>query len=101
MPLFDYKCVSCNHEQEHFSRPNKSSSRLCPKCGSSEYKRSMSTFKVDVQSSDPKEFEKKIRKGVSEIYAQIGKESLNQDLKTAENIFGQEKVNNTFNESDD
>ena len=101
MPLFAYKCEDCSFKKEHFVYPDKTFTKPCPQCGSDKYVRRFGSFKLSIESSDPAAYEKKISKGVNEIYADIGKEGLNQDTKTMENMFGAEKVKATYHEADD
>lgn len=101
MPLFDYNCRDCKYEKEYFLYPDKPTDKICPECGSKNFKKKFGTFKMDVGSSDPKDFERKINKGVKEIYSQIGRESLDNDTKTLSNMFGSNKVESTYNGQDD
>ena len=45
--------------------------------------------------------ENKINPAVAETYSKIGKETLDQDTKTLDNLYGKEKVENTFYGADD
>jgi putative FmdB family regulatory protein len=92
MPLFDYKCSDCAHQQEHFVFAH-DDDLVCSKCTSVSYYKQLSFSKVDVEYSNPKErYDKKIKPGVKDTYAKIGREALNDDTRTAENIFGKSKV---------
>jgi putative FmdB family regulatory protein len=102
MPMFDYKCSDCKYAQEHFVRPSSGFEKTCPKCSSANYLRQFSAFKTNIEYSDNHEFtEKVINPSIDETYRQIGKEALDQDTDTLDNIFGTEKVKHTFSESDD
>lgn len=93
MPLYDYKCLACDHRQEHFVYPNANSSKRCPICQSNDYIRKVSLFKNIAEPDNDT-----IDKQVGEIYSQIGKESLEGDTKTLDNVFGEDKVNRTFSD---
>jgi hypothetical protein len=54
-----------------------------------------------VQYANTTEYvEKKLNPELKEMYAQIGKEALNEDAKTLDNIFGEQRVSDTYGESD-
>ena len=97
MPLFDYVCKECAHSQEHWVS-NRSENKLsCPKCSSDRYVKGTSRFKMDVEYADNDDFmEKKVQPLVDETYERIGREAAQEDTKTVENLFGKEKVENTF-----
>ena len=100
MPLFDFRCKDCKSVNEHFVYS--SADKLeCPECKSSNYKRLFGKFRVDVQYANTTEYvEKKLNPELKEMYAQIGKEALNEDAKTLDNIFGEQRVSDTYGESD-
>lgn len=101
MPLFDFKCRDCAFKKEHFIYIG-STNPVCPACGSSNYMKSFGRFRVDVQYANNIEYaEKKMNPEIKEMYAQIGKEALNEDSKTLDNLFGEQKVSDTYGESDD
>ena len=102
MPLFDYKCKDCGFSKEHFDAPRKEIVRSCPKCESEDYTKKLSHFALNVEYSSAKEImENKIDPAVEETFQQIGKEALDQDTKTLDNLYGSEKVRKTYYESDD
>lgn len=99
MPLFDYVCTDCEYQREHFVLPNSHLEKKCPNCASDRYIRQLSAFRVDVEYSNPQEhYNKKIVPGINETYQQIGKEALNNDTKTLDNVFGTNKVKDTLND---
>lgn len=102
MPLYDYKCDDCGHKQEHYLSPDSTKKMICPSCESKEYKRLVNSFMMNVEYTSVEEInEYKIDPSVKETQARIGREVLDQDTKTLDNIFGKEKVENTFYGTDD
>lgn len=103
MPMFNFRCEDCKFGKEHFVYSGKSlDDRICPKCGSNKYKRLFSLFRARIEYNDPAEhMEKVINPGVDEIHQQIGREALDEDAATLENVFGDSKVKNTLAETDD
>lgn len=37
MPIYEYRCQSCGHEQEHLQKVNDAPIAQCPSCGSGDY----------------------------------------------------------------
>lgn len=101
MPLFDYKCTDCEFKKEHFVFAGNESAKTCPKCKSIEYKRQVSSFKLKIEYSDAADREREMDKDLGQIFKKIGQESLGEDTKTLDNLFGTEKVQRTFHETDD
>lgn len=102
MPMFDYQCKACSHKKEHFDSPGKDYDRDCPECGSDEYYKCMGSFFLNVEYSTTEELmEKKIDPSIQEVYKKIGQETLDQDTKTLDNIYGGEKVADTYYGGDD
>jgi putative FmdB family regulatory protein len=102
MPLYNFTCEKCQHEQEHFVLRRSENKLSCPACSSDRYFRGTSKFKMDVEYTDNDEYmEKKIQPFVDDTYERIGKEAANEDTKTVENLFGKEKVEDTFYQYDD
>ncbi len=50
MPIFEYKCISCDHKFEELV-PNADASVNCPKCGSVETSKLISTFAASTGGS--------------------------------------------------
>jgi predicted patatin/cPLA2 family phospholipase len=97
MPLCTFTCLNCSNKKEHFVY--KIDAKVaCPKCSSENYKRdSVCKFKAKYEYADPEEWvEKQVNPYVNEVYEKIGREALDFDTKTAENIFGEDKVADTF-----
>ncbi|MGQ9495711.1 MAG: FmdB family zinc ribbon protein [Thermoanaerobaculaceae bacterium] len=52
MPLYEYKCEQCQHRFEVFQRLGQGADGIrCPKCGSENVKRMLSTFASAKSSS--------------------------------------------------
>lgn len=102
MPLFYFSCKNCFAREEHFIMNGKDSKIQCPTCGSSEYEKQLSKFKLNVEYADSKEWmENKVQPLVDETYERIGKEAASEDTKTLDNLFGESKVDATFAHDDD
>lgn len=97
MPLFWFKCRDCGSAKEHFVLQHSGNEIPCPGCGSQSYIKQLSRFKMNVEYADQDEFmEKRINPMVEETYEKIGKEAVQQDTKTLDDIYGKEKVEKTF-----
>ena len=97
MALFTYACEDCDHRQEHFVLQNSKKSLKCPKCDSVAYTKQPSRFGLQVEYADNDDYmENKIQPMIDETYAKIGKEASNEDTKTLDNLFGEEKVNKSL-----
>jgi putative FmdB family regulatory protein len=97
MPLFDFKCEECEHVQEHIVFKSSLKQLKCPSCSSSRYEKKLSKFRTNIEYRDNDEYmEKKIQPLIDETYEKIGKEATKEDTKTAENIFGKDKVETTY-----
>ncbi len=100
MPLFDFQCRSCKHRQEHFVYPD-SAALACPKCSSADYRKRFSSFRMNVEYANTSEYlEKKFNPEMQDLYRQIGKETINEDSKTLDNLFGEDKVRATYGDED-
>ena len=101
MPLFTFLCQECLHKQEHFVFKS-SATKTCPKCNSSKYSKESAKIKMIVEYTENDMYmEKQVDPYVNDVYERMGKEALNFDTKTAENMFGREKVEKTFHKEDD
>lgn len=101
MPLFDFKCRNCLATREHFVFVSTDKVK-CPICKSDNYHRTFGNFRVNVTYANSSEhIEKKLNPELEEMYQQIGREALNEDSKTLDNLFGEEKVKHTYGEADD
>lgn len=102
MPMYEFACSDCKFAAEHFVYPGGRLEKSCPKCDSKRYSRRHSRFKSTIEYANPDEhFERVIDPAVNEIYSQIGRETLNEDANTLENLFGTDNVKSTIVEKDD
>jgi len=102
MPMFDYACHDCKFTKEHFDAPRKEIVRTCPECKSEKYSKGLGSFSLNIEYATPKEImENKINPSIQETYKTIGKEFLDQDTKTLDNIYGKDKIEKTFYSGDD
>jgi len=102
MPLHNYSCPKCNFSKEHMLYANSSKELKCPKCNSDSYNRGVSRFRMNVEYADNSEYlENKVQPHVNEIYSKMGREALSEDTKTAEDIFGTERVEKTITKDDE
>lgn len=53
MPIYEYSCNACNESFELLTTMSKADEAICPKCGSGDVKRLMSTFASVSKSSTP------------------------------------------------
>ncbi len=53
MPIYEYKCESCNHAFEHLARTLSAPTPACPKCGKAKVNKQFSTFSASVAASAP------------------------------------------------
>lgn len=99
MPLHDFKCQDCGFKKEHFTTGD--SKLSCPKCESKNYAKLVSSFTMNVEYGNVRDIaENKIDPHVKSVHEKIGREALDQDTKTLDNLYGSEKVKDTFHGSD-
>ena len=102
MPLNNYHCHKCNHNQEHMVYAKSLNQLNCPKCGSENYIKCLSKFKTNVEYSDNDAFmENKVQPHIKEAYEKIGREATNEDTKTLENLFGTKGVEKSITKFDE
>lgn len=102
MPLFWYRCEECKAAKEHLVLAHSKNQIPCPGCGSEVYTRQLSRFRLNVEYADNDEYmEKRIDPMVQETYEKIGREAIDQDTKTLDDVYGKEKVESTFYGDDD
>lgn len=51
MPIFEYICEKCGNQFERLQRAEQPEGRGCPKCGSSDIKRQLSSFSSNAGGS--------------------------------------------------
>lgn len=102
MPLFDFLCEECQFQKEHFLATGSIRKIKCPQCNSDNYIKLLPLFSVNVEYGSVKEtVARKIDPFVKEMHEKIGREAVNSDTKTLDNLFGAERVKATFYEKDD
>ncbi len=56
---------------------------------------------MNIEYANTSEYlEKKFNPEMQDLYRQIGKETINEDSKTLDNLFGEDKVRSTYGEED-
>ncbi len=51
MPIYEYRCSACEEEFELFQRTTDNAGAICPRCGSSQVKRLMSSTSFTLRGS--------------------------------------------------
>jgi putative FmdB family regulatory protein len=101
MPSYDFVCKDCSFKKEHYVA-TADAKKNCPKCGSAAYNKKLPKVKVDVAFSSSEDFEERgIQPFREETLKKIGRETLNGDTKTLEDLYGTDRVKDTFYESND
>lgn len=101
MPLYIFECVDCKSKLEIFLNPGAPPSP-CIKCESTNLVRKYGRFRVNVEYANTNEYlEKKLKPEMDELYGKIGREALNEDSNTLENLFGEDAVKSTYDGSSD
>ncbi|HEX2651309.1 MAG TPA: zinc ribbon domain-containing protein [Burkholderiales bacterium] len=69
MPIYEYKCAACGHQEEHLQKVSEKPLSKCPSCGKKKYKKQLSAagfqlkgsgwYATDFKSSGKKADEKK------------------------------------------
>jgi len=42
MPIYEYRCNSCGHQEEHLQKVSEAPLTVCPACGKPEYRKQLS-----------------------------------------------------------
>ena len=42
MPIYDYRCSACGHQEEHLQKVSEAPLSVCPACGKPEYRKQLS-----------------------------------------------------------
>jgi putative FmdB family regulatory protein len=42
MPIYDYRCNACGHQEEHLQKVSEAPLTVCPVCGKPEYRKQLS-----------------------------------------------------------
>jgi putative FmdB family regulatory protein len=69
MPIYEYKCAACGHQEEHLQKVSEKPLAKCPACGKKKYRKQLSAagfqlkgsgwYATDFKSSGKKTEEKK------------------------------------------
>jgi len=69
MPIYEYKCAACGHQEEHLQKVSEKPLAKCPACGRKRYQKQLSAagfqlkgsgwYATDFKSSGSKKEEKK------------------------------------------
>ena len=69
MPIYEYKCAACGHQEEHLQKVSEKPLAKCPACGKKKYEKQLSAagfqlkgsgwYATDFKSSGKKKDEKK------------------------------------------
>jgi putative FmdB family regulatory protein len=69
MPIYEYKCAACGHQEEHLQKVSEKPLSKCPSCGKKKYRKQISAagfqlkgsgwYATDFKSSGKKTDEKK------------------------------------------
>lgn len=102
MPLFIFKCEKCGSSKQHFFSTESTRVVSCAKCGETEkYKKQMGRVAMKVKHSTlADKLEAEIDPWVEETYKKIGTEMVAGDVKTLQNVFGEEKLAETYYEDE-
>lgn len=101
MPMFIYACETCKRSKQHFFSTVSQRVVSCV-CGETEkYKKQMGKTHMLVRHSNMADkMEADIDPWVAETYKKIGTEMISGDVKTLQNVFGEDKVSSTFYEDE-
>lgn len=102
MPQFLYACDKCKFSKKHYFNHESTRKVSCPRCGESTgYTRKIGTFNMHVNYNTLAEImENEIDPAVMRTYEKIGTEMVNGDVKTLQNLVGDQKMKETFYEDD-
>lgn len=102
MPMFLYRCGKCGARKKHFIADGSARKVACVKCGESvDYSRMLGNFQTIVNYKTVEEIiENEIDPSVERVWAKMGKEIVNGDVQTMENVFGENKMKETYYEND-
>jgi putative FmdB family regulatory protein len=85
MPIYEYKCAACGHQDEHLQKVSEKPLAKCPSCGKKKYQKQISAagfqlkgsgwYATDFKSSGKKADEKKTDEKKSETRAEAKTES--------------------------
>ena len=51
MPIYEYKCAACGHQQEHLQKVSEKPLAKCPSCGKKKYQKQLSAAGFQLKGS--------------------------------------------------
>jgi putative FmdB family regulatory protein len=51
MPIYEYRCLDCNHQDEHLQKVSEPPLTVCPSCGKASYKKLLSAAGFQLKGS--------------------------------------------------
>jgi putative FmdB family regulatory protein len=51
MPIYEYRCLECNHQEEHLQKVSEPMLTVCPSCGKPSYKKLLSAAGFQLKGS--------------------------------------------------
>jgi putative FmdB family regulatory protein len=51
MPIYEYKCAACGHQEEHLQKVSEKPLTRCPACGKSKYRKQLSAAGFQLKGS--------------------------------------------------
>ena len=51
MPIYEYRCLECNHQEEHLQKISEPPLTVCPSCGKPSYKKLLSAAGFQLKGS--------------------------------------------------
>ena len=51
MPIYEYRCLECNHQDEHLQKISEPALTVCPSCGKPTYKKLLSAAGFQLKGS--------------------------------------------------
>jgi putative FmdB family regulatory protein len=51
MPIYEYKCAACGHQEEHLQKVSEKPLTKCPACGKSKYRKQLSAAGFQLKGS--------------------------------------------------
>src|SRR5436190_13310245 len=51
MPIYDYRCSACGHQEEHLQKVSEAPLSVCPACGKPEYRKQLSAAGFQLKGS--------------------------------------------------
>ncbi|HEX2567544.1 MAG TPA: zinc ribbon domain-containing protein [Burkholderiales bacterium] len=51
MPIYEYRCLECNHQEEHLQKVSEPPLTVCPSCGKPSYKKLLSAAGFQLKGS--------------------------------------------------